>query len=57
MPLVILTLWLLKRPADQAVMRLSSRAYEALLVVAVSLILVQAYFGAEVTHGTSHMMF
>jgi len=57
LPFLLLGLWYLKRPADQAAVRLSSRGYEALLVVAVLLILVQAYFGAEVTHGANHMMF
>lgn len=57
LPFLLLALWYLKRPADQAAVRLSSRGYEALLVVAVLLILVQAYFGAEVTHGANHMKF
>ncbi len=57
MPFLMLALWFLKRPADQAAMRLSSRGYEALLAVAVVLILVQAYFGAVVTHGAAHMKF
>lgn len=57
LPFLLLALWYLKRPADQAAVRLSSRGYEALLVVSVLLLLVQAYFGAEVTHGANHMMF
>lgn len=57
MPFVLLALWFLKRPADQAAKRLSSRGYEALLVAAVLLILVQAYFGAMITHGAEHMKF
>jgi len=57
MPFLLLALWFLKRPADQAAVRLSSRGYEALLAVAVVLILVQAYFGAVVTHGAAHMKF
>ena len=57
MPLLLLALWFLKRPAEQAAARLSSRGYEALLIATVLLILVQAYFGAVVTHGAEHMMF
>lgn len=57
MPFLLLALWFLKRPADQAAVRLSSRGYEALLAVSVVLILVQAYFGAVVTHGAAHMKF
>ena len=57
MPFLLLALWFLKRPAEQAATRLSSRSYEALLVATVLLILVQAYFGAVVTHGAEHMMF
>lgn len=57
LPFLLLALWYLKRPADQAAVRLSSRGYEALLVVSVVLILAQAYFGAEVTHGANHMKF
>ena len=57
MPFLLLALWFLKRPAEQAVARLSSRGYETLLVATVLLILVQAYFGAIITHGAEHMMF
>ncbi|MBI5942585.1 MAG: hypothetical protein HY859_19445 [Caulobacterales bacterium] len=57
MPVLLLALWWLKRPADQAAVRASSRGYEALLAVTVVLILVQAYFGAVVTHGAEHMRF
>lgn len=56
-PFMLLLLWYLKRPAEQAAVRLSSRAYEALLAVSVLVILAQAYFGAEVTHGADHMKF
>lgn len=56
-PFMLLLLWYLKRPAEQAAVRLSSRAYEALLAVSVLVILAQAYFGAEVTHGAGHMKF
>lgn len=57
LPFLLLALWRLKPPADQAAVRASSRGYEALLVVTVVLILVQAYFGAVVTHGAEHMRF
>lgn len=57
MPFLLLALWFLKRPADQAAKRLSSRGYDALLVATVLLILVQAYFGAVITHGAEHMKF
>ncbi len=57
MPFLMLALWFLKRPADEAAKRLGSRAYEALLAVTVLLILVQAYFGAVITHGAEHMKF
>ncbi len=57
MPFLLLVLWYLKRPADQAAVRLSARGYEALLAATVLLILVQSYFGAVVTHGAEHMKF
>lgn len=57
LPFLLLALWFLKRPAEQAAARLSSRGYEALLVATVLLILVQSYFGAVVTHGAAHMTF
>lgn len=57
MPFLLLALWLLKRPAEQAAARLSSRGYEALLAVTVLLILTQSYFGAVITHGAAHMKF
>lgn len=57
MPFLLLALWHLKRPADQAAVRPGPRGYEALLTVTVPLILVQAYFGAVVTHGAEHMKF
>ncbi len=57
LPFLMLAIWRLKRPADQAVVRLGSRGYEALLAATVLLILVQAYFGAVVTHGVEHMTF
>lgn len=57
LPFVILALWALKRPVDQAAVRLGSRGYELLLAATVALLLVQAYFGAEITHGANHMAF
>lgn len=56
-PFLILSLWWLKRPAEAAARRLSTRGYEAALALTVLLILVQAYFGAEVTHGAGHLKF
>lgn len=47
----------LKRPTEQAVPGPSSRGYETLLTVSVLVILVQAYLGAEITHGANHMAF
>ena len=57
LPFLILGLWWLKRPAEQAARRLSARGYEAALALTVLLILVQAYLGAEVTHGAGHLKF
>lgn len=57
LPFLIFALWWLKRPAEAAARRLSSRGYEAALALTVVLILVQAYFGAEVTHGAGHLKF
>ena len=57
LPFLLLGLWRLKRPADQAAVRPSTRGYEALLAATVLLILVQSYFGAVVTHGAEHMKF
>lgn len=57
LPFLILALWWLKRPAEQAARRLGGRGYEAALALTVLLILVQAYFGAEVTHGAGHFKF
>ncbi|ESQ88035.1 hypothetical protein ABAC460_17740 [Asticcacaulis sp. AC460] len=56
-PFVYLLLWRLKRPAETAVNQPSSRLYETTLVVAVALILIQAYLGGDVTHGAGHMAF
>lgn len=57
LPFAIFALWWLKRPAEQAARRLGGRGYEAALALTVLLILVQAYFGAEVTHGAGHFKF
>jgi uncharacterized membrane protein len=57
LPFAIFALWWLKRPAEQAALRLGGRGYEAALALTVLLILVQAYFGAEVTHGAGHFKF
>lgn len=57
LPFLILSLWWLKRPAEAAARRLSTRGYEAALALTVLLILAQAYFGAEVTHGAGHLKF
>lgn len=57
LPFAILALWWLKRPVEQAARRLGGRGYEAALALTVLLILVQAYFGAEVTHGAGHFKF
>lgn len=57
LPFLILALWWLRRPAEEAARRLAGRGYEAALALTVVLILVQAYFGAEVTHGAGHFNF
>ncbi len=56
-PFLLLLLWILKRPAEQAVKRPSSRQYEVLLAISVAVILAQAYLGGEITHGANHMAF
>lgn len=57
LPFLYLALWRLKRPVEQAATRPDSRAFDGLLALTVVLLLAQAYFGAEVTHGASHMAF
>lgn len=57
LPFFILALWWLKRPVEQAAHRLGGRGYEAALALTVLLILIQAWFGAEVTHGAGHFKF
>jgi uncharacterized membrane protein len=56
-PFLILLLWRLKRPAETAAVRPSSRLYEVLLGASVLVILIQAYLGGEITHGHNHMAF
>lgn len=57
LPFLILALWRLKPSVDQAVRTLGGRVYEGVLAVTVLLILVQSFFGAEVTHGAEHLRF
>jgi len=57
LPFLYLALWWLKGPVDQAATRPDTRAFDGLLALTTVLLLVQAYFGAEVTHGAGHMMF
>lgn len=56
-PFLMFLLWRLKKPAEQAAVRPSSRLYELVLAVAVAVVLTQAYLGGEVTHGANHMAF
>ena len=57
LPFLVLSLWFLKRPADEAAKQPGSRGYEALLAFSVVVILAQAYLGGEITHGHNHMAF
>lgn len=57
LPFLILASWWLMRPAEQAARRLGARGYEVALALTIGLILVQAYFGAEITHGAGHLKF
>ncbi len=57
LPFLILALWWLKRPAEQAARRLGTKGYEIALALTIGLILVQAYCGAEITHGAGHLNF
>lgn len=56
-PFLMLLLWWLKPKAEDAARRLPGPVYEIALVIAVMAVLVQSYFGAEVTHGAGHMAF
>lgn len=57
LPFIYLALWRLKRPVEQAATRPDTRAFDGLLAFTVLLLMVQAYYGAEVTHGANHMAF
>ncbi len=56
-PFLFLALWALKKPAEEAAVRKSPPFYEGLLAAVVLVIVAQAYFGAEVTHGAEHLAF
>ncbi len=56
-PFLMLLLWWLKPHAEAAAKRVSPPFYEIVLIAGVLAILVQSYFGAEVTHGSGHMAF
>jgi uncharacterized membrane protein len=56
-PFVMVLLWRLKAPAEQAAAKPSPPLYEALLVFTVLMILAQAYLGGDITHGVDHMAF
>ncbi|MBX9746877.1 MAG: hypothetical protein K2X34_08250 [Hyphomonadaceae bacterium] len=56
-PFLILLVWWMKKPAEEAAVRLGGRLYEITLALTVLVILGQAYLGAEVTHGSGHLAF
>lgn len=56
-PFLILLVWWMKKPAEEAAVRLGGRLYETVLALTVLVILAQSYLGAEVTHGAGHLMF
>ncbi len=56
-PFLIMFVWWLKKPVDEAAVRLGGRLYEITLALTVLVILGQAYLGAEVTHGAGHLAF
>lgn len=56
-PFLMLLLWYLKKPAEQAAVKPSSPVYELVLAVSVAVVLTQAYLGGEITHGANHMAF
>lgn len=56
-PFLLALLWWLKPRAEEAATRMPRPVYEIVLGIAVIAVLVQAYFGAEVTHGAGHMAF
>jgi uncharacterized membrane protein len=55
LPFLFVALWALKPSADAAPGR--KPYYEAALAAGVLVIVAQAYFGAEVTHGAEHLAF
>lgn len=57
LPFLILLIWWLKKPAEDAAVRASSRLFDTVLALTVIVILAQSYLGAEVTHGAGHMAF
>ncbi|MBY0563692.1 MAG: hypothetical protein K2P58_05830 [Hyphomonadaceae bacterium] len=56
-PFLIMFVWWLKKPVDDAAVRLGGPLYEITLALTVLVILGQAYLGAEVTHGAGHLAF
>lgn len=56
-PFLFLVLWALKRPAEKIAARKTAPLFVALLALSVFVMLAQAYFGAEVTHGAEHLAF
>ncbi|MCC6788846.1 MAG: hypothetical protein IT547_13515 [Hyphomonadaceae bacterium] len=57
LPFLILLVWWLKKPVDEAAQRPGGWGYETALALTVLVILSQAYLGAEVTHGAGHLAF
>lgn len=57
LPFAFLLLWRLKSQADAVPARSTAPAFVLMLTITVVAILVQSYFGAEVTHGAGHMAF
>lgn len=57
LPFLILLVWALKKPVEEASVRPAARPYQAVLALSVLIILAQAYLGAEVTHGAGHLAF
>jgi uncharacterized membrane protein len=56
-PFLFLLLWALKRPAEEVAVRKTAPLFGALLALSMLVMLAQAYFGAEVTHGAEHLAF
>jgi uncharacterized membrane protein len=57
LPFLILVVWRLKPNAEAAAAGRTGPLYAIALSVVAAMILVQAYLGAEVTHGAGHMAF